>query len=485
MKKTKLFIIFTIIISILLSSCGKKNDNEKKGPVFEGGIVLGALKDTTINPLVTKLHTNAMTYSIIYSPLFKTNEDLSVENILVDSYHSDDGINYTFTLKEIKFSDNTPLTSDNVITSLNLIKENPDNAYHQIFDYISSYKKISKNEFQITLHSQGISFLAVMNFPIVKDKDSNIGCGPFKIKNLTEEEATLEANATSPQLPKFKTVIIKSFPSKDVFYDAFSNNEIDVINTDIYNLAQFSAKTNINTYDYISDNLTFLGFNGQKEMFMDINIKKAIARLINKEELTSSILVGHAIKTASPFKPNSIYKTDYDYSYDVDKATKDLEKSEKKFSDIAFTLLVNKDNISAKNTAEFVANTLNTAGITAYLDYQSRSDYLYKISTDDFDAFIGETTLPSNGDISFLFKEDNIFNFTNTKLNDTLYAFNLANTFEKKIAQAKELNKVYLNTLPFVSLYFKTDMLSVSNKIKGNFETSSTDIYKSICSWKK
>lgn len=482
----KKLLSFLLILCISFSVFGCKNkDEEANEPVFEGEISICAYKDSTINPLVTKLHTNAMAYSVIYSPLVKINADLSTENVLLDSFtKSDDNLTFTFTLGNHKFSDGSPVTADNVITSLKLLEENTESCYYQVFDYISSYKKLADNKFSITLNKTNANFVSLLNFPIVKDKSSNIGSGPFMVKEITDEAVILTANKNSVTIPSLKEVTIRIFPNTDVSKDAFSNNETDVINADINTLAQFSSKTGIKEYKYISDDFTFLGFNCENEFFKDINVKKALASLIDKDKLCQSILVGHAAKSATPFKANSILSHNYDYEYNIEKAAEYLALSEYEFSDISFTLLVNQDNLSVKNTAEFIANTLKENAINVTCVYLDASSYRSRIEEGSYDAFVGEITMPSNGDISFLIKDGNMFNFTSGAVNNALYSFNCATTDEARKKLSAELNKVYLNTLPFISLYYKSNILLISDKYTATSNITSCGIFEEIHKWK-
>ncbi len=482
----KKLISFLLILCISFSVFGCKNKDEKLNePVFEGEISIYAYKDSTINPLATKLHTNAMAYSVIYSPLVKINSDLSTKNILLDSYtRSKDGLSFTFTLGNHKFSDGSPVTADNVITSLKLLEGNPESCFYQVFDYISSYKKLSDNKFLINLTKPNSNFVSLLNFPIVKDEKSNIGSGPFMVKEITDEAVILSANKNSVTLPSLKEVTVRIFPNTEVSKDAFSNNETDIINADINTLAQFSSKTGIKEYKYISDNFTFLGFNCENEFFKDINVKKAIASLIDKDKLCQSILVGHAVKTATPFKSESIFSHNYDYEKNTEKAAEYLSLAEYDFSDIAFTLLVNQDNLSVKNTAEFIVGTLKENSINVSCVYLDADSYRSRIENGEFDAFVGEITMPSNSDISFLLKEGNMFNFKSGAVNNALYSFNFATTDEARKKYSSELNKVYLNTLPFISLYYKSNILLVSDKYVATNNITSCGIFDEINKWK-
>lgn len=479
-------ILIAVLALFLMSSCKVKNSNEDTGPHFTGSVTLGAYSDSTLNPLVTKLYTNAMTYSVIYSPLVRLNEDLSAEYILLEDFKMENGGSTAIlTVKDAVFSDSSKVTASNVITSLNLIRDNPDSIYYGIFDYIDTYREISDRSLQVGLKSPSAAFISMLTFPVVKDENSNIGSGPFVVSSKNSEKIVLEANPLSPTIPKLKSVTVKIYPAKDTLPDAFANNEIDTINADITNLARFSLMDKVKHNEYISDDYTFLGFNCGKAMFTDMNFKKAISCLIDKDLLTSSTLVGHAVKASTPFKPNSIYHSDYDYSFNKDKAAKYLKSSDLEISDVNFVILVNKDNLSAKNTAEFIANSINDAGGKISLDLQPYEDYTNKLASGNFDSFIGEITMPVNNDIGFLFQAENMFFFNNKYINNALYTFNNSPYGNEKIKASVNVNKAYLNTLPSISLYYKTNELLFNKSFENTLNITATDIYKNIYKWEE
>ena len=92
--------------------------------------------------------------------------------------------------------------------------------------------------------------------------------------------------------------------------------------------------------------------------------------------------------------------------------------------------------------------------------------------------------MPSNGDISFLLTEGNIFKFTSGAVNNALFTFNASTDVENKKNAATQLNKAYLNTLPFISLYYKSNMLLISDKYAASANITPCDIFEEIHKWK-
>ena len=318
MKKCISIILILVIISSF-TACKNKSDEELYN--YSGTIITYMYTPDFMNPLATAYKTNAQVLSMMYSPLFNVKSDLTVEPVVAEKYGFLDSTTLEVTLKsDFTFTDGTVLSASDVIASLDYLKKFKKNMYHGIFDYVESYYKGVGNTITFKLKKGGSSVIPFLDFPIVKGGNKKIGSGPYRYVSRDNDCMIMTANKTSKTQTKTKTIKAIIYAKEKMQNSAFVNNEINVVNSDIYDLAQFSSKKNTNIKEYTSDYFTFLGFNNEK--ITDINIKKAIAYTIDKDDLTSTVLVGHALKTASPYRPNTIYDTtqNLDYKKNTDKA---------------------------------------------------------------------------------------------------------------------------------------------------------------------
>ena len=81
-----------------------------------------------------------------------------------------------------------------------------------------------------------------------------------------------------------------TYPSTESMTNAFMTNEITVLSSDFYKLAQTSTKSRVNKYEYISDYFTFLGFNTENEYLKNVYTRYGIASCINKNEMINCML---------------------------------------------------------------------------------------------------------------------------------------------------------------------------------------------------
>jgi len=487
MKYSKSLICFIMIACMFLSGCKEQQTEETTNPDFGESINLFAYTPDSLNPLLTKHQTNAEVLSLSYDTLLTLNNDLTVSCNIAENFScNDDASVWIFKLKKgYVFSDGTLLTAHHVVNSINMLRSCPENMYYPLMTYVSSYRALSDYELEIKLKIRGNTFLPYMNFPIVKSCDEVVGSGPYIVESEEKNKIVLKATDTSKT--NIETININIYPKNDMKVNAYMSNETDVISADFYELSQLSASSRSTQTEYISDYYTFLGFNTQSQTGGDINVRKAIASLLDKEEMVQTLFVGHAKPTNTPYKPGTIYSNlnPNDYSCNTEKALSYLEKSEKGFSDVSFSILVNNETLAKQQTAEFIAEKLKNAGMDVTVNAVSYETYLRKIKDKDFVAFIGEIKMPKDYDISYMFSTSgNNFGFVKESFTDALHNFTYAADYEEKTAYCKEIQTILLNNVPLISLYYRTNTLLTDSSIKGDFDPLHDQIYNGLTTWK-
>ena len=486
MKFKKITALALALLLIFLCSCGKDNDKDFVNPNFGGTVNLFAYSDSNLNPLTTLHQTNAEVFSLSYNSLLILNNDLSLSNDICDSYScNEDGTVWTFKLKKgYVFSDGSLLTANNVVNSINMLRSTPKNMYYPLMTYVKSYEAVNDYTLKITLKIKGSTFLTYMNFPVVKSKEEVLGSGPYVVESVEKDKVILKASHTA--LTNIEQINVFMYPKNNAKINSYLANETEVISASFYELAQLATSTRSTQTEYVSDYFTFLGFNLESETGSDINIRKAIAYLIDKEEITKTLFVGHARQTNSPFKPSTIYHNSNpnDYKYNEEKAKEFLEKSEKEFEDISFSILVNNETVGKLKTAEYIASKLCDLGMNVTVDSVSYERYVQRINDKNFVAFIGEIKMPNDFDVSFMFSTSgNYFGFEKENFTEALHNFTFAKTQEEKVTCSKDIQTVLLNSLPLISLYYRTNTLLTNSRIKADFNPLHNNIYNGFNSW--
>ena len=105
------------LITLSLAGCGGNDQSKPKTTVKKDSAVvyLGTRSEPRMGFDPMKGFANVDGISIFHSNLLKLNEDLTFEKEIAQDYKiSEDGLTYTFTLKDIKCSDGQPLTAEDV-----------------------------------------------------------------------------------------------------------------------------------------------------------------------------------------------------------------------------------------------------------------------------------------------------------------------------------------------------------------------------------
>lgn len=467
---------------LLLCACGKQ-EAEQVNADFGGSLSLFAFEDESINPLKTKYQTNAKVFAaVMHRGLVKTQQNLEINCDLAEKYEfSQDKTVLTFKLKDTAFSDGTKVTGADVVNSLNTIRQNKESMYYGIFNFVESYSE-TLDSVTFNLYKPDSGVLYYMNFPVVKESGENVlGAGFYKTADIQSDRILL--SAVSNLNTNFETVKVMMYPKEDMAENAFLSNEIDVIDATFSNLARLQSKTGINTVEYISDNFTFIGFNAQNEILGDVNVRRAIASLIDKKALAESLMAGCAEYVNSPFKPKTVYGGLYggEYEESIEMCEKYLENSSLVPNDLSFKILVNEDSLTKTKVAQYLSRKLSSAGILSSVEAVDFETYLQKINDGEYTIFIGETTVSLNQDFEFLCKSTK---YENADLETLFNNFRFETDMTKKQEIAKNIAKHFVDNLPVISLYYQKNTVVTDNDIEGDFKPMQTNLFGGIESFK-
>lgn len=224
---------------------------------------------------------------------------------------SDDGLTYTFTLREgVKYPDGTELTAQMLVDWIDRslrIEGDPDGL---LADVESVALGESENEivftlsqrfdlFPITLAAQpqAMPYMAG-NFPddaINNNPQSIQGVGAYQLVSYTlGEQAILEANPNYyGGKPAFDRIIIVYYQEEAQLTLAVENKDVDmawrsVLPTEADRLDQM-ADLDLLT---LPGNINYLLFNHESEIGQNANIRRAIAKLIDRDEIVDRAYSG-------------------------------------------------------------------------------------------------------------------------------------------------------------------------------------------------
>jgi peptide/nickel transport system substrate-binding protein len=226
---------------------------------------------------------------------------------------SDDGLVYTFTLREgIQFADGTPLTAQIEADSINRAKELDGDIAGFVNGFVESVEALDELTVQFTLTQQYGFFPAVaatgpfipMNpnqYP--RDAFNNAperidGVGPYKlVEYVVGEQIVLERNENywdKESIPNIDRVIIRYFADPTTMALSVENGEIDIAWRTLGPVEavrlQDIAGLNVTTVD--ASSIRYMAFNTQMEPVNDPMVRAGIAAAIDRETLVDRVFEG-------------------------------------------------------------------------------------------------------------------------------------------------------------------------------------------------
>ena len=406
-NKIILLMVFSLLIGTL-SGCQLNQDEtentqeeeqaieDKKNVAVEGGeIILPLTTFETLNPLVTENNSYYYFSKLIFDGLFQFDSDLNVVPQLAESYKlGEDGRNMDIKLhSDIKWHDGEPLTTKDVLFTINAIKfADSNNIYREMFQSsVGSYSPSDirrivdvrvgdDHNFTLVFDRVFSNNLEVLTFPIVPshvfgglsnaayakaleiEDYSPVGTGPFKFEKYDKmKEISLSANEDfRSKRPYVDKVIGRVFESEEDIIQAFETREVTIATTVGVDWDKYTQEDNTRSIDFVSSSYEFLGFNFAKNVFTQesgVAIRKAITYALDRQSIIEKVYLGHGTQIDVPIHPDSWLLSDEanQYGYNLDKAKQQLQQAGLTDKNEEGTLIVDGNELVLK----LLTNTLN------------------------------------------------------------------------------------------------------------------------------
>lgn len=361
---------------------------------------------------------------------------------LCESYEvSEDGLTYTFTLKDgIVFSNGSALTASDVqytferlLTAGGVNDDIPlevagaEALKSGEADTLSGFSVIDDLHFTITLNAANAGFVAELTGPAISvvDKETmekvgnfglacedTIGTGPYKITEwVVNDHYTLEYNdkywGAEPSVKKMIVSIIPDASTQNLMYQ---NGELDIIDLESLDSTIVNSTYKTQYADNIIScsrvGLTYFALNENNEFLSDVKVRKAIQMAIDVDSIVQSIFAGDAI-IENGIIPEGIWGFDKDLqrpAYDPEAAKAMLAEAGYTDGSISFELAM--DSSSSSNTQlvyQVVQQNLAAIGINAEIKAYDESSWLDLRKSGEMDSFIANWTMDYNDPANIMY----------------------------------------------------------------------------------
>lgn len=429
MRYAKFLMIFVFSIVTLTACSGDSGSSSEK--------ILKVAKDTELASMDQHIATDGLSFEVIAATiegLYTSDADGNAIPAIAKSYDvSEDGLVYTFHLREdAKWSNGDPVTANDFVYAWRrLVDPNTASEYAFIMDVAGVKNAASVNAGETSLEELGVKavddytlevtlalpvpyFLQLMTFPsffpmneaFVTEKgaeyaqspDGLLANGPFKMTEWTQGHSfKIEKNDSYYDKDNVNIDGIEYKIMKDSQTAAleFESGNLDVVRLagEIVDLYKENEAFTLIHEGY----LWYIAPNEQVEELQNVNLRQALGRAVNKEQLTETVLndgstvanfIVPVTLATGPDGKDFRETSPNDYmTYDVAVAQEYWEKAKAELGIETLTLeLLFEDTDSMKKCAEFIQSELQTnlPGLTIELKSQPKKNRLELMRAGDY-----------------------------------------------------------------------------------------------------
>jgi len=451
----------------------------------------------------------------IYDPLVRRDKDLKLEPALALKWGQIDDTHWFFDLRpDVKFSDGTPFTADDVIFSINRAN-GPGSNINGNFSSMKSIKKVNDLRVEVeTLVSDplladkwaSVSIMskawceknnAVQAADMIKNEENYatrnaMGTGPFMVTERRAGEKTiLVPNPTWWDKPvhNLTEVIFTPVPNAATRIAALKAGDIDmtyeVPPADTDNLKK---DANLKVLEGPETRVVFLGWDQERDELVESNIKgrnpfkdkrvrEAMYRSIDEEAIKRTVMRGQAFPTALMIAPGL---NGYTKDLDVRPSLLKPEEAKKMLADAGYPDgfetgmdCPNDRYVNDEKICQAVVSMLAKIGIKVNLRAQTRNLYFAKILRSTSDGKPNQTSFYMLGwspattyDVHNVFEQiietpdikrkKGLYNsggYSNKKFDELADKIEVEADKTKRDALIHEATKIYLDDYAYIPLH--------------------------------
>ena len=334
-----------LVMAVSCVACGSKEEaadapaeetaTEKKTEVsvrVSDGLI-------TLDPFNWSMDSDHNIISNIYDTLYMMDDDTNeIPCLATDYVVGDDGLSYTFTLREgVVFSNGDPLTVNDVKYSIERYMTSAAQSRN-----VAGIESVDVDEAAntVTLNLSaptpglidGLTRVAIANQKFVEENmDENgmlgynaCGTGPFMYdSHIQDVSCSIVANpnywGTAPSLTKVNFMVVTD---DSTALTALQAGDLDIARLTIDSWDNLVASGQVNTAEPARNHVTYITLNTSKAPFDNKLLRQAVACATNKEDINLMTQNGKAVVTDTFATPFMVGAPDVKtaYSYDVERA---------------------------------------------------------------------------------------------------------------------------------------------------------------------
>ena len=393
--------------------------NSKEEATSEQTLNLTFYPDRTMNPYICTDYTNRALFSLIYQSLFAVDRAYNPEPQLCKTYTvSQDLKTYTFYLENATFTDGTPLTAQDVLTSLETARES--DYYSGRFQHIKEISVTADGAIQVKMGIEFENLPVLLDIPIVKasqvQMDRPLGTGPYLL-DVGGQTPVLRKNTQwwckADMVITAQAITLSQAKTPATIRNEFQYEDLSLVCADPGSDNYADYRCDYELWDCENGLFLYLGCNMDSPVFSLPQVRSALTFAVDRDTLVESYYRGFARSTtlpASPLYPYYSQTLAEKYAYDGGSAfTKAV--TDARVTGQTVVLLVNKEDSLRLRVARDIGKMLTACGLVVQMSELSTSAYKKALQRREYDLYLGQTKLSPNMDLTGFFATRGSMNY--------------------------------------------------------------------------
>lgn len=463
-----------------------------------GVLTIGRREDsTTFDPIKSAQNVDNWVFSNVFDVLIRVDKTgTKLEPGLAESWTvSDDGLTYTFKIRDAKFSDGSPITAGDAAFSLLRIRDNEGSLWSDSYKIVETAEAADDRTLVVKLKTPSAPFLSTLALPNVSVLSKKgleeageeafaekpiASSGAFTVKEWRRgDRVILEKNPNFWQADRVKLDGVEwiSVPDDNTRMLNVQAGELDTaIFVPFSRVEELKKDTNLDVHIDTSTREDHLLINHEHGALAKKEVRQALDMAIDKKAIVDTVTFGLGEVANSYIPKGSLYhyNANYQYPYDPEKAKAML--AEAGASDLSLNYIVNAGNEVDEQIAVLLQQQLQKAGVAVNLQKVDPSQSWDMLVAGDYDISVMYWTndiLDADQKTTFVLGHDTNLNYMtrykNDKVKDLVAAARLELDPVKREAMYVDIQKMAKDDVHWIDLYY-SPYINVSRKNIANFD---------------
>ncbi|MCD2179562.1 ABC transporter substrate-binding protein [Rhizobium sp. C1] len=460
-----------------------------------GVLTIGRNEDsTTFDPIKSAQNVDNWVFSNVFDVLVRVDATgTKLVPGLAESWTvSDDGLTYTFKLRDAKFSDGSPVTAGDAAFSLTRIRDDKGSLWADSFKIIDTATAADDKTLVVKLKSKSVPFITMMALPnasvlpkkIVEANpdafaEKPVGSGAFTVADWKRgDRVILKKNpnywdAGHVSLDGVEWIVI---PDDNTRMLDVQTGQIDVaITVPFSRVAEMKKNPDLTVRMDPSTREDHLLINHQHGALAKKEVREALDLAIDKKAIVEAATFGLG-EVANSYIPKGAlyhYADNLQRPYDPEKAKQMLKAADAE--GLTLNYVVNAGKETDEQIAVLIQQQLAKAGVTANLQKVDPSQSWDMLIAGDYDISVMYWTndiLDPDQKTTFVLGDDSNMNYMtrykNEKVKELVAAARLETDPAKREAMYVDLQKMAKADVNWIDLYY-SPYINVMRKNVTNF----------------